>query len=526
MKSASSGKGGPPAEVPMGYLRIGLLITGASTLALEILGSRLLAPYYGSSLYCWASLITVTLVALSLGYHFGGRAADRRPGLGLFAALICAAAVGVAVIPALRADVLRGAARWGIQWGSVASAAALLAVPLSLLGALGPVAVRLSAGTLGTVGSRAGEVWAISTAGSVAGAVLAGFVLIPLWPVSRILWAISAVLLALGAWGFWLARRRLAAIGPAAAVLLAGALSAGKGRPPSRELRACINSPYGFIQVADFGDRRYLLVDGTSQAVARMPSQPGEAIESDSAYVHALELTAHWRPMARKALFLGAGAGLLPMSLERNYGIETDVVEIDPAILKAAREHFGFGPKGRVAVGDARSHLEAAVGVYDIIILDAFAAESPPSHLFTLEAFAAARRALAPGGLLAVNIVSIVNGPGDLPWRAARATLRAAFPHARAFLADVPYRGMANVLLFASDMPIRPGTGAASRRPVIRESAEFLLSHEFPDDPRDRGLAPLTDDHAPLEFLLAPTALRWRRVLQETLGPILLEEGS
>src|SRR5271170_7275365 len=140
------------------YVLAGLFAAGASTLVLEIVGTRVISPYYGSSLYCWSALITVTLIALACGYSLGGRWADQSPNLTLFARLLCLAGFAVALIPGLRMLVLQKTTPLGIQWGALTSALLLIAPALVLLSALGPLAIKLRTEAMASVGKSAGDI--------------------------------------------------------------------------------------------------------------------------------------------------------------------------------------------------------------------------------------------------------------------------------------------------------------------------------------------------------------------------------
>lgn len=494
-----------------------LFAAGAATLILEIAGTRAISPFYGSSIYCWSALITVTLVALAVGYSLGGRRADRDASLALFSRLLGLAGAAVAVAPLLRRPVLRLSAPLGVQFGALASAAILVAPALALLSMLGPIAIRLTASELGTVGRRTGDAYAVSTVGSVLGAVLAGFVLIPRLPISQIFYGTAALLLGLAALGAFLARGggRLAAAA-AAALALCGLWPR---HPPKTNVLLNRESAYGQIKVLDASDaKRYLLVNGTSQSVARLPD-----LESDSQYVHALEWPALLRPRARRGLVIGTGAGLLPSAWERAHGLVVDCVEIDPEIIRAARAYFGFAPRGEVFAEDGRTFLEKDGPAYDLIALDAFGGESPPYHLFSRQALAAMKQRLEPGGILAVNIVSIIRGPGSEPWLSAYRTLRAVFPRVRAFSGSAAYGGLGNVLLFASEGPLEDGGASRRARPLAAADIGFMLESELVPGPEELRRAPLlSDDHAPMEFLLAKTAALWRATLQDQIAQVLL----
>lgn len=495
------------------FLRTVMFCTGASALVLEILGSRLISPYYGSSLYCWSALITVTLAALAAGYAWGGRLADRTPALTLAARLLAAAAFSCALVPSLREPALRATSPLGVQWGALAAALVLVAPTLMLLSALGPLAVRLEADSLAMVGRSAGGVYSLSTVGSVVGAFLAGFVLIPRAPLSQILYGISILLLLLSTWGHHLSQLRLPLAQPAIAAAVA---LFGFWPRPAADTNVVLNreSAYGQIKVLDTETRRYLLVNGTSQSVAMLPD-----MRSESPYARTMELAAAARPKAKRALVIGLGAGLLTTSLEKRYGLVVDTVELDPAIADAARRFFGFAPNGRVHVEDGRTFLERPGETYDLIFLDAFGAEAPPFHLFTVEAFAAMRRRLAPDGILAVNLVSALHGEPGKGWRSAYRTMSAVFPNVKALCASEPMEDLGNVVFLAGAAEL-PDRVPAKAPADMREDAAAALAR--PLDPAEGHAELLTDDYAPLESMLAETSVRWRRGLQKRVASILL----
>ncbi|MBI3551448.1 MAG: fused MFS/spermidine synthase [Elusimicrobia bacterium] len=499
------------------FVLASLLVTGAATLVLEIVGTRVISPYYGSSLYCWSALITVTLIALAAGYSLGGRWADKSPYLTLFARLLCLAGAAVATVPALRMVVLQSTTPLGIQWGALASALILIAPALVLLSALGPLSIKLTAEAMASVGKSAGDIYAVSTVGSVAGAVLAGFVLIPLLPLSQILLGLSTVLLLLGSLGYYLSRqgRPVAQLAAAAAAAVAFL-----GFTPRRVVETNVTvkeSAYGQIKILDFNGKRYLLVNGTTQSMA-----PIDTMESESQYAQSMEWAALARPGAKRALVIGIGAGLLPGALERDYGLLTDAVDVDPEMVSAARTYFNYRPRGDIFIEDGRTFLEKTPRRYGAVFLDAFGAELPPYHLFTLESFSRMREVLEPGGVVAINLVTMLHGKGAAPWLSAYKTLRAVFPEVRAYQAAEAFDDLANVVFFCSDEPLgHEARGKA--RPFIKKNLEFMLDHELKPgvDALDLGVL-LSDDHAPMEYLLASSAARWRRSLQDKIPTVLL----
>lgn len=499
------------------YVLAALFATGAGSLVLEIVGTRVISPYYGSSLYCWSALITVTLVALAAGYNVGGRWADHGPSPTLFARLVCFAGATIAVIPALRVPVLKATTPLGVQLGALASATVLVAPALILLAALPPLAIRLTTQSLAGVGRSSGDVYAVSTLGSVAGALLAGFTLVPNLGVSSILYGEAVVLLLLGAVGYWVSRAAIP-LRPAAAAAAVALFGFWPREQPATNMLYSKESPYGQIKVLDFRDRRYLLLNGTTQSMVNPATG-----ESESQYAHALEAAAALKPGKRRAAVIGLGAGLLTMDLERHYGWTVDSVDIDPDIVDVARRYFGFAPKGRVALEDGRGFLEKAAEKYAVVFFDAFGPEAPPYHLFTRESFEAAGAALEPGGILAVNLVTLVDVAGDDGWVATFKTLRSVFGNVRAYRASPAYEGLGNVVFFCSNGPLPVESAPAKLRASIRADAALMAKNELKPSLERLDAAPLlTDDYAPLEFLLAKTAVRWRAMLQDRVEQVLL----
>jgi MFS family permease len=167
------------------YLYVVVFISGAAVLAIEILGTRILGPFYGVSLFLWSALITVTLIALSAGYAVGGRWADKGPKFARLLYLLVGAGIWILAIPILKHPVLVIAEPFGLRIAVLVAAFILFVPPLTLLGMVSPYAIRVRASSLDEVGRTAGDLYAISTVGSVVSALLTGFILIPNIGVSR-----------------------------------------------------------------------------------------------------------------------------------------------------------------------------------------------------------------------------------------------------------------------------------------------------------------------------------------------------
>ena len=178
-------------------LKLLVVSAGAVLMGLEIAGSRVLAPHFGNSVFVWGSLISVFLIALSLGYFFGGRIADRHPSRVLLSAICVLVSLWIFAV-AIVARALCGGlvvAGLGEQSGPLVASMILFLPPSVGMGMVSPFAIRLATESVSSVGKISGTLYALSTTGSIAGTLLTTFVLIPLIGVSAILQGLGLVLL-------------------------------------------------------------------------------------------------------------------------------------------------------------------------------------------------------------------------------------------------------------------------------------------------------------------------------------------
>lgn len=423
-------------------------LSGAAVLVLEILGTRVLGPFYGVSLFLWSALISVTLAALACGYALGGRLASRNPGAGTLSTILLAAGVWVLAVPWIRTPVVHAAAGAGLQGAVLIAAVLLFFVPLALLGMVSPYAIRLASRSVEEVGRVSGDLFAVSTLASVLAAVATGFWLIPTLGVTKLLLVVAGALFLAAA----LARAGAGSRAGAIVVLVVGAgLAAGSwlkpvALPPG--VLAAEESPYAELRVIDHHAFRYLLIDGGAHTVFdRETGVPYQA------YVYAAELAADitGKNLGR-LLLVGLGGGGTAEVFSRR-GWDVDAVEIDPEIPALARRYFGLKPQhAHVFIDEGRRFLQRSRDRYDVILFDAFGSASIPFHLVTREAFAEAKARLAPGGILALNVETV--GWQDPLAHALVATLRTQFAHVTALPTGEPPNQLGNEILMASDRPL------------------------------------------------------------------------
>jgi predicted membrane-bound spermidine synthase len=502
--------------------------SGACVLALEIVGTRVLGPFYGQSLFLWSALISVTLAALAVGYALGGRIADRGPSAARLALVLAVAGAWVTAIPWLVRPLLAATEPLGLRSAVLATATCLFFPPLALLGMTSPYAIRLAATRLERVGSTAGDLFAISTVASVVAALATGFWLIPTVGVRALLAAIGAVLFVAAAVAAFAGRRRAAALAIVAAAAGAAlgartlARADGEGTRAATKAKDGVvyraDSPYAELRVLDRGDKRYLLLDGGMHTIVRKDDL---RTEHDYVVVGELALEAFERP--GRVLVLGLGGGTLCKQFARA-GWRVDAVDVDPWIERVAREHFELKPfHATVVVADARRFIARSPLRWNLVFYDAFGSSSIPFHLVTRESFAEAKAHLAPGGVLALNVESV--GWHHPLVESLGRTLEAEFRYVTALPIAEPPNQLGNLILLASDRPIdipyeRLGDQVATLPDDYEHWRAVTRNHAWDNRfvPGTPTAPVLTDDKNPVDLWSEEINLVARRSLHAQLG--------
>lgn len=185
---------------PLDFLAYSVaFLSGGVLLGLQIVASRILAPYFGNSVYVWGSLISVFLLGLSIGYWLGGVQADKRPSLVVLAKILVAAAVCILVLPLVYLPVGKYIADLGLEFRFSVLLISMLffLVPSVLMGMVSPFVIKLSATGIQEIGRTAGRVYAISTLGSISGAIVVSFFFIQWLGTRAIVVVLGLILLAL-----------------------------------------------------------------------------------------------------------------------------------------------------------------------------------------------------------------------------------------------------------------------------------------------------------------------------------------
>jgi predicted membrane-bound spermidine synthase len=430
-------------------LRAVAFITGWTIMMLEILGGRLLAPFFGYSVYQWGALIGVVMAALAIGYYLGGRVGDRpEAGRFLLGALVVSL-IFILVVPRLADSFMPAMRALGPAWGSVAASIVLLGVPSLLLATTSPIVIRLTASAL--IADSAGRVYAVSTVGSIGGTFFTAFYAIPDLG-TRMSHYVAAALLAAAAIALALVERqtRMALV---AVVVFALGFPFGREGEPGDIYRA--ESVHNIIRVSDVGPWRYLYLNYAAGAQTVMNKN---GLLTDRYYDEFLigpQING-----AKNVLFLGVAGGTAIKQLVTVYpDVRVTGVDLDPAVLDVARRYFGLGDEKRVTLvaDDARWYLANSRDRYDMIAIDLYVTGHIPFFVTTEEFFRQVYDHLTPNGILMMNVLA-VQQPEELLGPLVR-TVRRSFPST--FLT-----GYGNFILIAS----RSTLGVDTLRARLREA--------------------------------------------------------
>ena len=483
-----------------------VFVVGAASLGAEIAAARLLAPYFGASTIVWANTIGVVLVALSAGYWLGGRVADRHPHLRGLCLLVLAASVLIAAVPfasrpflGFSVDAFDTVSVGGFA-GSLFGVLVLVAVPVTLLGAAAPWAVRLAVRDVSGAGEVVGRLYAISTTGSLVGTMLAALLLIPQVGTQRtfLIFALALALVATAG-----LRWRFAAVPVALAVALSMPVGSIKAADDTGRVLFETETVHQYARVVERPDGARVLELNEGQAVHSL-YRPGDYLTGDYWDGHLVLPFASPANRLERIAILGNAAGTVARAYGRFFPrTAVDAVEIDAELTAIGRRFFDLrNPRMRTFAEDARPWLERSAGGYDAIMVDAYRQPYIPFYLTTREFFALARERLAPGGMTIVN-VGHPEGGRELE-RVLGRTMATAFPRVLRYPIEPT-----NTLLVGGDRALSPARLRRRATTLPRPLRPLALAAAARLAPRLRGGEVYTDDRAPVEWLVDASLLEY-----------------
>lgn len=512
----------------MKYLGLLTFLAGFAALGVEIGAARLLEPIFGNNQIIWAAIIGMVLAYLAIGSWLGGKLADRYPSRATLTLTAALAATTIAPIPLLSTLFLRFAARGVDQFAPAPLVVALFSIvllfglPCILLGAITPWAIRLSLTTLDTTGRRIGRLYALSTCGSILGAFLPAFWIIPTFG-SR--WTFTLLALALlipltiGNWGRKSMWPPLFALVSVTLLALLSPYSTVRSTWDDGTNGMIIyedETRYNYIAVRQWGDERHLkLNDGIGIHSVFHP----DTLLSQGIWDYFLlapyfrtghQHDAQVNTIIHDALIIGLATGTVSELYTNIYGpIPIVGIELDPEIIEVGRAYFEMNQPNLTAVAaDGRYWLaqQPPAAKWDLVAVDAYRPPYIPFHLTTVEFFQLVRSHLNEDGVVAINVGRTATNFALV--HALSATLAHVFPSVFVIDEPGPPDNLGNSLVVATAQP----TTLAAFQTNIEAMSESLpaefrefaqraatQAHEASFPPEQQLL---TDDHAPVERIV------------------------
>ena len=539
--------------------RFCIFVTGAAILALQLIASRIMAPFFGVSLYIWTGILSITLLCLAFGYYVGGiysknKIKERLHTVFYFIPALSSVAL---LTSALVYPITLGwLARISLMGGTFVASIILLSAPLVAMSALNPILVAIERSATENQGDAgAGGVFFVSTIGSVFGVIVAAFCLIPHFSNQDSMLMIATILGILTLGGVTvhsnLPRRLrvtasvLAGLGVMGSALIAGSHIAKNPTqigpfPISKSLTVVATYPsaFGSLKVVDVpreafnsppawaeGGVRILLNDGMRQDEILADGR------SAFLFTHLLETVAtNLVPEPRRVLVLGLGAGIIPGYFAQK-GAQVDVVEINDQTPRVAKTYFGYNPgkETKIYIEDARTFVRRCDSDYDVVFADLFVGDGIPEHLLTKEFFDDVRRCLSNTGVFGMN--SFSDKASDLLRHIASTVTHSFGRVALIREAGKSSESITNAFLFAArhqegldkirtlkvDLNQVPAFIASEMRASM-QSLQFLT----PDSSLISGLPYSTDENNRVAIYAAPAQMLFRKTIVEGIPDFIL----
>jgi spermidine synthase len=472
--------------------------SGALVMILELLASRLFAPYLGTSLPVWSALIAVILGCLSLGYWYGGKLADRGANWKVFSWFFFIASALVLITLFAETGVLGFLSHLSsnIYLTSIVAAIVLFGPVGVILGFVSPYAVRLRLTQLNESGQTVGNLYAWSTLGSIVGTLSAGFLLLPSLGHKQLLWLCVVSLFFLGFAAYFMDAWKKTLLAFLACICLAvwGSFIITFFKDQSVW---DFDTQYNRILIDDslIYQGRPVRLWKTDYQTAQSAMFLDDPIELVHDYTKYYDLFLDFKPDTQNALMIGGAAFSYPKYFLANYpDKKIDVVEIDGAAVQIAEQYFHLDPHHpnlQIFVADARPFLNQNKKKYDSIFIDAFAANATiPYQLTTLEFVRSVFASLQDDGAVIVNIISPLIGEKNKLLRSLYKIYATVFPKIYLFQMNkkYPQEQTQNIILVADK----------SLEPDSRNLSFWENEYSEPLDLTDLPL--LTDNYAPSDY--------------------------
>lgn len=489
-----------------------VFLTGACVLIIEIVATRILSPYYGNTIFTVSSVIGIVLAALSVGYYFGGKYADKYPAEKVFYSIILISGLSVILLHLLTLFLLPSLGySLSIISGPIISAIIFFFIPSLLLGTLSPFAIKLQGQHFPEkgIGSITGEIFFWSTLGSIFGSLFTGFVLIPQFGISQIILTVAIILIILGLFPLLkigILKKSISKIilFSIIGILLMSTFTAFKNNN-------VVYSQDGIYEKITIYDgqyagkpTRFFQQDRSSSGAMFLDSD--ELVFDYTKYYALYEV---FKPDVKNALVIGGGAYSIPKALLKDLPDATvDVSEIEPSLYELAQKYFKVAKTERLNnyTDDGRRLLHDTDKKYDLIFSDVYySLFSIPAHFTTQEFFKIAKDKLSENGIFVANLIGDLSRQEPSLIMSEIKTFQTVFPNSYFFTVDAPDKiGSQNIIFvgYNSNKKIDFNDPKITKdeNPIIQSLGKKVINldrFEFSKYPL------LTDNFSPVEYLTA-----------------------
>lgn len=475
-------------------------------MAVELLGAKMLAPYFGSSLYVWSAILATTLFALTSGYFIGGLVSERTNRENNLYTLALVAAAFMMIMPFLAKGLLLRMGDMSLLIAISLSALALLFPPVFLMGMVSPLIISILSDNNARPGRVAGTVYAISTLGGILTTFTFGFFIIPNFGLSKPTIACGIILAIIPT--ISLIRKKKANVISIWLFCLLINFFDSYNAVTSSHFKTIYKAEglLGQIMVVDYPRQndsswygRVLMTNRIVQTAQNQNPQLPKYLE----YISKMQSLLPKDTIADKSvLLLGLGGGSVATMLHENNFKTIDACELDERIGSVAKKYFDLPPEVNITVDDARHYINNNTKKYDVIIFDIFKGEENPGHVITIESLTKVKVMLKPDGLILINNNGYISGAIGQGTRSLVSTIE----NAGFFVSVVPAQenekqaDFRNLIICASpdkkliDEVTQPYLNTVISKVALAEGPKQIL----------------TDEKPVLDVLNAEASKRWR----------------
>ncbi len=415
-------------KIPLKYILL-VFVEGIVIMSIELLGSRIIAPFFGSSLDVWTFILALVLAAVATGYFLGGRLSTKKDKDKLLVFIFLFLSFWIGILPFLSEEIMILTTQMGIFSSLVLSSILIFFIPSFVASMIIPIVIQVLSNNKKQAGKISGLLYFISTFGGIISTLFLGFYIIQSYGIKGPLIFLSTLLLIISMYIInWKADKVLFSIFVGLYILV---FSISKSYSHSSE-KSSYNLIYqnegllGQFRIFDFkghmGNQRLLTINNIPQN-----SIVNDTVINESMYnfVHTISSFSRLKPKISSTLILGMGGGSLAQEFI-NHEFTVDAVDIDNRYWEISQKYFNLSHKVNFFTDDARHFINVCKKKYDIVLIDVTIGEITPSHVFTSQSFKKIYEMLNDNGILFINYSWYINGEEGVSSRSIYKTLNSS----------------------------------------------------------------------------------------------------